>query len=193
MKRDIEIKSIQDLEQELYIIQKCEIVQDQHWRIQDALDSISREIEGSIADEELDSSDGWAKNLLSKFLFRRALKNKNLNLEKSPTQNTEEDTKYSQIRLKTAITAFKLHSGPFSLHPKFGKLNKSEWEKWIGYITSISLGNIQIIGDEKLRKVQEERKTQKENFQNSKNSEAPRKNKKKHFRKHHHKHRGYKK
>jgi hypothetical protein len=191
MKRNLEIKSIQELEQELYIIQKCEIIADAEWNVQDALNGISREIEGSIADEEVVSNQSWAKKLLSKFLFKRAISNKNFSLTKMGAIEAE-DPNDSQIRLRTAITAFKLHSGPFALHPKYGKLNKSDWEKWIGYISTISLGNLKIVGDEGLRKAQEDRKIQKEKKHSNHSLENNRKNKKKHFRKHHHKNKGHK-
>lgn len=125
------IKNFKDLEFECNLIERnsanCKI----NLTSAQVLDCIAHGIEASI----LYNAEGqssflqkfWDKYFIKKFSEKDEWNN-SWKLPKLPKTKVEGDEKASLLRLRTAITAFKLHTGPFSRHPAFGILDKPLWE-----------------------------------------------------------------
>jgi hypothetical protein len=126
------IRSFKDLEFECNLIERNSATSKMKITSAQVLDCIAQGIESSILYNP-ENQSSFLQKIWDKFFLKKLAENESWNTAwKSPKipkqKNDEADEKTSLLRLRTAITAFKLHSGPFSRHPAFGILDKNVWE-----------------------------------------------------------------
>lgn len=125
------IKNFKDLEFECNLIERNSANSKINLTSAQVLDCIAHEIESSIL-YNAESQSSFLRKFWDKYFIKRFSEADNWNnswkLPKIPKNKIDGDEKASLLRLRTAITAFKLHTGPFSRHPAFGILDKTVWE-----------------------------------------------------------------
>jgi hypothetical protein len=84
----------------------------------------------------------------------------------SKSEEVEETA--AMLRLKTALTAFKLHSGPFAKHPLFGNLDKDEWEGIHVKVAEYIVDKIDVEGKDKFRNGSDKKYFGKKKYYNNK-------------------------
>jgi hypothetical protein len=155
MKAPLKLKNIAEVESELNIIISCQRRPKFDLTIYQIFEFIASNIEASIQNAGLKSSVGIWNTFLGKYKFAKltasGLYTKANQIAGFPSKVEAGDEKSGENRLKTALTAFKLHSGPFGGHPVYGDLDKKQWEKVISILSGFMFGYIELEGDEKLR------------------------------------------
>jgi hypothetical protein len=158
------IKSWKDLEFEIGFMEKNNHSSKTHLSVGQILNCLSTEIEYSMSYVDLESQS-FLKNWFSKYRLKKFEKESSWspkwNFPEIPRQHEETDESDSLLRLKTAITAFRLHSGPFSHHPLFGKLEKLNWETIHLKVATYLIACIEMENREKLKKFNPNHKKQK--------------------------------
>lgn len=171
MKSVLKLKTIDDIERELSIIISCEKKQKSDITLSQVFDFLAESIELSIQGVGYTTKRTTINKLLGKYKFAKLISKgyytKTNQIPGFPQKDLG-DVDSAQLRLKTALTAFKLHSGPFSEHPVFGELDKKQWEKIHGILASFLFGYIQLFGDEKLRFTRERENKKERNFSDKK-------------------------
>ncbi|MGV3666060.1 MAG: DUF1569 domain-containing protein [Leptospira bouyouniensis] len=154
MKSILKLKTMDDIEKELSIILSCEKKQKSDITLSQIFDFLAESIELSIQGIGSTSKRSTINKLLGKYKFAKLISSghytKTNQIPGFPPRDLG-DPESAQLRLKTSLTAFRLHSGPFADHPVFGDLDKKQWEKIHGILASFLFGYIQLFGDEKLR------------------------------------------
>lgn len=149
------IKSWKDLEFELGLLEKNTHSSANHLSIGQILDLLSSVIEESMSYKEVENA-GFFSNWISQFRLKKFMKEKSWTPKwkypSIPQHHTEIDEETALLRLKTAITAFRLHSGPFALHPVFGRLDKPSWESKHLKVATYMLNCINIENREKIKR-----------------------------------------
>ncbi|TGK92845.1 DUF1569 domain-containing protein [Leptospira brenneri] len=154
MKLTLKLKTIDDIERELSIIVACEKKQKADVTLTQVYDFLAESIELSIQRIGVASKRSTVNKLLGKYKFAKLISKgaytKASQIPGFPSKDLG-DTESALLRLKTSLTAFKLHSGPFAEHSVFGELDKKQWERIHGILAMFLFGYIQLYGDEKLR------------------------------------------
>ncbi|TGN19704.1 DUF1569 domain-containing protein [Leptospira idonii] len=167
----IKLKQLKDVENELSIILACERKPKYDLSIFQILEFIAEAIETSIQSAGNKSSAGALKRFVGKYKLAKLLSKgaytRASQINGFPTKMETGDDKSAETRLKTALTAFKLHSGPFGAHPVYGDLDKKQWEKVHSILASFLFGYIKLEGDEKIRFIKE-KEAKREKFANEK-------------------------
>ncbi|MDF3820305.1 DUF1569 domain-containing protein [Leptospira sp. 96542] len=165
MKTNLKFKSIDEVEIELKIISACERKQKSDITLSQIFDFLAESIELSIQTAGDNSQRGTLNKILGKYKLAKLFSIGGISSVNQvpgfPPKNDLGDENLALLRLKTALTAFKLHSGPFGLHLSYGVLDKKQWEKVHSYLAGFLFGYIKLFGDEKLR-FQIERESKKE-------------------------------
>lgn len=177
MKNIKKIKNMDDVEKELSIILICDKKAKSDISITQIFDFLSESIEYSIQNNlEIQKRTGLNKILgkykLAKLLSKGSYTKVN-QIPGFPPKVDLGDFESAELRLKTAITAFKLHSGPFGYHSVFGELEKKQWEKIHSMLAAFLFGYIDIFGDEKIR-FQKDKEYKKESIQAERNENQQR-------------------
>jgi|JI10StandDraft_1071094.scaffolds.fasta_scaffold231197_2 hypothetical protein len=174
MKNQIKLRNISEVEAELNIIISCQRKPKFDITIFQIFEFISTSIESSIQGAGLKSTVGFWNRFLGKYKFAKLISSgsytKVNQISGFPTKSESGDEKSAETRLKTALTAFKLHSGPFGEHPVYGDLDKKQWERVISLLSSYLFGYIQLEGDEKLRYLKE-KEAKREKFEQIKHDQ----------------------
>ncbi|MCW7490534.1 DUF1569 domain-containing protein [Leptospira meyeri] len=163
MKSILKLKTIDDIERELSIIVACEKKQKADISLSQIYDFLAESIELSIQRIGSTNKRNTINKLLGKYKFAKLISKGNYTKANQipgfPPKDLG-DADSALLRLKTSLTAFKLHSGPFAEHSVFGELDKKQWERVHGILAIFLFGYIQLFGDEKLRfaKDREQRK-----------------------------------
>lgn len=163
MKSILKLKTIDDIERELSIIVACEKKQKADISLSQIYDFLAESIELSIQKIGSTNKRNTINKLLGKYKFAKLISKGNYTKTNQipgfPPKDLG-DADSALLRLKTSLTAFKLHSGPFAEHSVFGELDKKQWERIHGILAVFLFGYIQLFGDEKLRfaKDREQRK-----------------------------------
>ncbi|EKJ85990.1 uncharacterized protein DUF1569 [Leptospira meyeri] len=163
MKSILKLKTIDDIERELSIIVACEKKQKADISLSQIYDFLAESIELSIQRIGSSNKRNTINKLLGKYKFAKLISKGNYTKANQipgfPPKDLG-DADSALLRLKTSLTAFKLHSGPFAEHSVFGELDKKQWERVHGILAIFLFGYIQLFGDEKLRfaKDREQRK-----------------------------------
>lgn len=125
------IKTWKDLEFEIRLFGKCNTKSLSYMSIGQILTSLSSEIESSISGDE-SPREGFFEKYRNRRRFNHFIRDGKWNTKwkfpKLPLEHQNLDSEECLLRLKTAMTAFRLHSGPFAKHPEFGILEKYQWE-----------------------------------------------------------------
>ncbi len=155
MKNPLKLRNISDVEDELNIIISCQHRPKYDLSIFQIFEFISSNIEYSIQNAGSKSSVGFWNRFVGKYKFAKLVSSGNYTKANQimgfPNKVETGDLRSAETRLKTALTAFKLHSGPFGEHPVYGALDKKQWEKILSILSSFLFGYIELEGDEKLR------------------------------------------
>jgi len=179
MKSTLKLKTIDDIEKELSIIITCEKKQKSDITLSQIFDFLAESIELSIQGVGYTTKRTTVNKLLGKYKFAKLISTghytKANQIPGFPPRDLG-DPESAQLRLKTSLTAFKLHSGPFADHPVFGELDKKQWEKIHGILSSFLFGYIQLFGDEKLRFAKDRENKKERNFSEKKQNHHQRKN-----------------
>ncbi len=147
------IKNWNDLEKEVRYLGKslCRSLKEE-LSVGQILDCISEEIEESLMNPQK-TEEGFLKSLWNRYRYKLFLKQKawspSWKFPPLPQKRCEIPLQDSILRLKTAITGFKLHTGIFNKHPLFGKLNKDEWEAVHLKVASYFFSLIEVENDRK--------------------------------------------
>jgi hypothetical protein len=164
------IKSWKDLEFEIGFLEKNNHSSKNNLSVGQILDCLSTEIESSMS-YTVEESQSFLKNWFSQFRLKKFEKENSWTpkwkFPELPKQHEEIDELGALLRLKTAITAFRLHSGPFSHHPLFGKLEKVNWETIHLKVATYLMACIEMENREKIKKFNPNHKKQK--YYNNKN------------------------
>ncbi|WCL47710.1 DUF1569 domain-containing protein [Leptospira sp. GIMC2001] len=148
------INTINDLEFECGLLEKCNHKTKSKISVSQLLNSVAEGIESSITGSS-DKTDSFISKIIKNFKLKKfssqASWDPKWKIHGVPTEFSEGDWKDSLVRLKTSITAFKLHSGPFANHPDFGQLDKPSWEIVHLKVADYLLGQIEIEGREKFQ------------------------------------------
>ncbi|XDD48462.1 DUF1569 domain-containing protein [Leptospira sp. WS39.C2] len=167
MKSILKLKTIDDIEKELSIIISCEKKQKADITLSQIFDFLAESIELSIQGVGFKTKRSAVNKLLGKYKFAKLISKghytKTNQIPGFPPKDLG-DPDSAQLRLKTSLTAFKLHSGPFADHPVFGDLDKKQWEKIHGILASFLFSYIQLFGDEKLRFIKDRENKKDRNF-----------------------------
>lgn len=149
------IETISDLELELDIILSCNKRPKKQLSISQVFDFLAESIENSIQSESRTEELGFLQKIYAKYQLNKILSyggfKKESQIQNFPGPINDLDPKLSESRLKTAITAFKLHSGPFGAHSIYGQLEKDKWEKILSYLSFFLFSYIELENDEKIR------------------------------------------
>ncbi|MDZ4726355.1 MAG: DUF1569 domain-containing protein [Leptospira sp.] len=171
MKTQQKLRTITDVEYELSIITSCQKRSKMDLSIFQIFDFIGSFIESSIQSAGLKSSVGIWNRFIGKYKFAKLMSigvyTKATQINGFPNKSESGDEKYAENRLKTALTAFKLHSGPFGEHPVYGELDKKQWERVISILSGFLFSYIELEGDEKLR-FYKEKESQREKHEQKK-------------------------
>ncbi|MCG6146248.1 DUF1569 domain-containing protein [Leptospira bandrabouensis] len=154
MKSTLKLKTIDDIERELSIIVVCEKKQKADITLSQVYDFLAESIELSIQRIGSATKRNTINKILGKYKFAKLLsKGSYTKANQIPGFPLKDlgDAESALLRLKTSLTAFKLHSGPFADHPVFGELDKKQWERIHGILAAFLFGYIQLYGDDKLR------------------------------------------
>ncbi|WP_411821397.1 DUF1569 domain-containing protein [Leptospira sp. 'Mane'] len=155
MKTPLKFKQLGDVENELGIILACDRKPKYDLTIFQIFDFVSAQIESSIQSATNSNHAGLFARFMGKYKFAKLLTSGSFTKANQifgfPQKKESGDEKISETRLKTAITAFKLHSGPFGFHPVYGDLDKKQWEKFHSILAGFLFGYISLEGDEKIR------------------------------------------
>lgn len=166
------IKNWKDLEFEIGLFDKCKYNSKNNLSVGQILNCLSQEIEASISYDAVRE-----ENFYAKFRSRRKFKkfkteetwDPKWNFPELPKTHLETNALESILQLKTAMTAFRLHSGPFSNHPEFGGLDKLEWEMIHLRVARHLLGLIHLDGREKFNKQFHKKFSGKKKYYNNRN------------------------
>ncbi len=155
MKAQIKLKDISEVEAELGIITACNHRPKYDLTVFQIYEFISLSIESSIQNAGSKSAVGFWNKFLGRYKFAKLLSSGNYTranqISGFPMKVEAGDEKSAETRLKTALTAFKLHTGPFGEHPVYGDLDKKQWERVISILSSFLFSYIELEGDEKVR------------------------------------------
>jgi hypothetical protein len=155
MKVPLKLKNISEVEAELNIIISCQHKPKYDLSVFQVYEFIAASIESSIQNAGLKSSVGIWNKFLGRYKFAKLISSgsytKASQIAGFPNRTETGEEKSAETRLKTALTAFKLHSGPFGEHPIYGNLDKKQWERVISILSAFLFGYIDLEGDEKLR------------------------------------------
>ncbi len=168
MKNTIKLRNLDEVEKELNIITACKKSQKYDLTIYQIFDFLATSIETSIQSAGLKSAVGVWNKFVGKYKYAKLISSgtytKANQIFGFPNKIETGDDKSSEIRLKTAITAFRLHSGPFGEHPIYGELDKKQWEREISILCGFLFGYLELEGDERLR-FNKEKEAKKEKFE----------------------------
>ncbi|PJZ83344.1 DUF1569 domain-containing protein [Leptospira harrisiae] len=171
MKSILKLKTIDDIERELSIIVACEKKQKADISLSQVYDFLAESIELSIQRIGTTSKRNTINKLLGKYKFAKLISKGNYTKANQipgfPSKDLG-DADSALLRLKTSLTAFKLHSGPFAEHSVFGELDKKQWERVHGILAVFLFGYIQLFGDEKLRFVKDREQRKEKSFSEKK-------------------------
>lgn len=155
MKVQRKLKTIPEVETEFNIIIECDKKSTNGLTIYQMYEFIASSIETSIQSAGLDSGRGLWNGFLGKYKLAKLLSKgtytKSNQIFGFPSKAESGDEKSAETRLKTAFTAFQLHSGPFGQHPVYGDLDKMQWEKIHSIVSGFLFSHIELRGDEKIR------------------------------------------
>ncbi|GBF51905.1 four helix bundle metalloprotein [Leptospira ryugenii] len=155
MKAPQKYKSISDVEDELNIIISCNRKPKYDLSIYQIMNFIAEFIELSIQSADQKRIFNTWHRIIGKYKFAKLMSSgfysKASQVYGFPSKAESGDEKSAEMRLRTALTAFKLHSGPFGSHPIYGDLDKKQWEKVISILSGFLFGYIHLEGDEKAR------------------------------------------
>lgn len=151
----IRMKTLKDLEFEIGLLEKCKYSPKSDFSIAQLLTTLALNIEMSISYESVEEESFFAK-ILSTFRYKKFSKQESwdtgLRYPTIPAQlPAEEGDSEALLRLKTSLTAFRLHSGPWSIHPLFGKLDKSEWEAFHVRLGEYLMNQVDIEGRDRFQ------------------------------------------
>jgi len=193
MNTKIKLNSIEEAEKELEIILGSNCKSKNSLAPEHIFDFLAESIENSIQEHDTNIDNGFFQKIYGKYRLNKVLRREGYKTESEifgfPNKLQTIDPKLAETRLKTAITAFKLHSGPFSEHPVYGPLDKSIWDKVLGYLSEFMFGYLDLQNDEKLRYMKDmenkkDRNQKDRNYTSNKNYRKKNrywKNKKKNF------------
>lgn len=171
MKSTLKLKTIDDIERELSIIIACEKKQKADVSLTQVYDFLAESIELSIQRIGSTNKRNTINKLLGKYKFAKLISTGNYTKANQipgfPPKDLG-DSDSALLRLKTSLTAFKLHSGPFAEHSVFGELDKKQWERIHGILGAFLFGYIQLYGDEKLRFAKEREQKKEKAFADKK-------------------------
>ncbi|TGL55606.1 DUF1569 domain-containing protein [Leptospira kemamanensis] len=171
MKSSLKLKTIDDIERELSIILTCEKKQKSDITLSQIFDFLAESIELSIQGISYNKKRSAVNKLLGKYKFAKLISTGNYTKANQipgfPPKDLG-DSEAAQLRLKTSLTAFKLHSGPFAEHQVFGELDKKQWERVHSILATYLFGYIQLFGDEKLRFLKDRENKKEKNFSEKK-------------------------
>lgn len=131
MKR--ELLKWRDIEVLLSLIQKGKIKITNPKKVGAVFNCLANEIEKSLIYNQSEDSNFVVK-FIQKLRLQKLIKKKEWNPSwKYPNcieldKDTKIDLEEAILRLKIAITGFKLHTSSVAHHPLFGKLSKKDWE-----------------------------------------------------------------
>lgn len=183
MKNLKKMKTLDEVEKELTIILATDKKPKFDISITQVFDFLSESIESSIQNVTLLQKRSGLNKILGKYklakLFSKGSYSKVNQIPGFPPKFDLGDPHAAEIRLKTAITAFKLHSGPFSEHVVFGELEKKQWEKIHSMLASFLFSYIELFGDEKIRYLKEKEMKREQAFQEKMESQHKHSNKSK--------------
>jgi hypothetical protein len=149
-----ELKNLRDLEQEIQFLEKNFSTAKSNKPISEILFRLASGIEYSMQTKT--KPLGLFKKLFAAQRFKKFLSPANTNTQdlllSKEISGYDPDPKMEILRIKTALTAFKLHSGPFASHPIFGGLDKKDWELVHLKTAQTLLETIQVDGREKFEK-----------------------------------------
>ncbi|TGL62506.1 DUF1569 domain-containing protein [Leptospira jelokensis] len=167
MKSNLKLKTIDDIERELTIILACERKQKSDITLSQIFDFLAESIEVSIQGISYNKKRTTINKLLGKYKFAKLISTGNYTKANQipgfPPRDLG-DAQAAELRLKTSLTAFKLHSGPFAEHQVFGELDKKQWERVHSILATYLFGYIQLFGDEKLRFLKDRENKKDKNF-----------------------------
>jgi len=191
MKPKAKLSNLNLVETELEIILACPRKPKTKLGIPQIFDFLAENIELSLQVEERKEELGFLQKILGRYKLKKVLSGngfqKQSQIYNFPSSSGEFDPKVSESRLKTAITAFRLHSGPFGDHRIYGTLDKPEWEKLHCYLCEFMFSLIVLENDEKIR-FQKEKEFKKE-MHHKEQTDSPQRRPNKHWKgkKRHHK------
>ncbi|MCG6142347.1 DUF1569 domain-containing protein [Leptospira bourretii] len=178
MKSILKLKTIDDIERELSIIVACEKKQKADISLSQIYDFLAESIELSIQRIGSTNKRNTINKLLGKYKFAKLISKGNYTKANQipgfPPKDLG-DADSALLRLKTSLTAFKLHSGPFAEHSVFGELDKKQWERIHGILAVFLFGYIQLFGDEKLRFAKDREQRKEKTFSEKKHNHPQKK------------------
>ena len=140
MKPPLKLKNISEVEAELNIIILSQHRPKYDLTVFQIFEFLSLNIESSIQSAGLKNTVGFWNRFLGKYKFAKLISSGNYSkanqISGFPSKPEQGDEKSAETRLKTALTAFKLHSGPFGEHPVYGVLDKKQWERVLSLLSS---------------------------------------------------------
>lgn len=180
MKSTLKLKTIDDIERELSIIIACEKKQNADISLSQVYDFLAESIELSIQRIGSTNKRNTINKILGKYKFAKLLsKGSYTKANQIPGFPPKDlgDPDSALLRLKTSLTAFKLHSGPFAEHSVFGELDKKQWERIHGILATFLFAYIQLYGDEKLRFAKDREQKKEKAFADKRQHNHPQKKK----------------
>ncbi|EMY59843.1 DUF1569 domain-containing protein [Leptospira terpstrae] len=178
MKSILKLKTIEDIDRELSIIIACEKKQKADISLSQVYDFLAESIELSIQRIGSTNKRNTINKLLGKYKYAKLLSKGNYTKANQipgfPPKDLG-DADSALLRLKTSLTAFRLHSGPFAEHSVFGELDKKQWERIHAILAVFLFGYIQLYGDEKLRFAKEREQRKEKSFTEKKHNHPQKK------------------
>jgi hypothetical protein len=165
------IKNLKDIEFEISLLEKCKHSPKTDISVGTLLECLSVEIESCISYEEV-KEDSFFGKIFNKMRWKKFNKSGSWDpswkFPELSSKSEEVEETAAMLRLKTALTAFKLHSGPFAKHPLFGNLDKDEWEGIHVKVAEYIVDKIDVEGKDKFRNGSDKKYFGKKKYYNNK-------------------------
>jgi hypothetical protein len=131
MRRELKFRSFKDVRNELERLQKGPVETTGSWSYFQILTHCAKGFEGSMKGVKREMP-WWKKHFLGPLTLRGMwLKGSiPIGIKGPPTDRMEGDDRQAMVQLLIAIEDFEKFEGPFSDHPRVGKLDKEGWRRF---------------------------------------------------------------